>query len=1059
MSADQSADASATPAEQSAANTTAPEPEAPKTLGDPVIAAAATSVSKRVDLLRPRVMWLLFLGTLSVAALIALGEVDRLISAVTGAGRTSFSLSSVGGPLGFTARGAWAEWASSGLNDEVATWVICSIVLDVIFIVCYVVVLLIFIRGWTSANPREFSGSEWILWTLVAVEVVEIVLLLCAQGLVRAGAEASETLLEVASWAVLGVALIKWIVFAVLVAAILRNDGTRHALGRIIARTWHALWLHRLSTVLVVLLFVLACIPQDGVLDQLPDIQRGWIGSPMGVVFFLAAMGAILLAAIAAFALGRARTRRGISRWAGKIPTADEEVRNTLGWWAIAPAAWIGVWLITLAVALLNGRPLFESVAASAAFFWVILAIVVVPSIIFRKREWATKPIKADKPRAVYTWLVGDALAIAVFIVGGLGLVRSMAAPVFLGPDETVGFGLALLLFIIGAVIAITSPFLFWGLSRGTPWRVLKPLVRRNDPTESRAAGTDQFGRHVFWLVIICAAAIVILILTALYPMHIASGIGPVALTVLIITAWTALLGSFTVAIQDYRPLALFRWMRLEATPVLTLAITLPLIYAAVVSSQGWDPTLHAVREIEAVTPSEEEEEEEDDATPEEPTIDTLADRIAQLDCTATIGGKLVQPVVLIAAEGGGIRAAYWTARALDELKEKHPCIAESVLVSSGVSGGSVGLVLTATGAVNGEPALQTTRDGKVREADEAWAGLAGPGVVGSAAAALLSGDVIASALGIHVPSFDETDGFEWRDRAALIERGWIAAADELKEPYDASSNERTGFMLLNSTDTNSGCRVLVGSDVFETGSAPPDCESAGDAPATSWWLGDECQTSLDWASAAMLSGRFPIVTPAGQMPTASGCPRDAQLIDGGYSEGSALGTIADLGPAIMRSIQSANAEPGRENYLFPIVVYLRNSSGFDIVKPLGELTAEPLVPLVGFAAAAQQVTDVTWLQRISASLANACPALPMVDGKYPAKPSDCEETNSAARKDIRNGVVVVAPGTTPTVVPPLGWALSNYSIDSLEQALKVESECEKGKSAVAGASRLCELP
>ncbi|MFP5288311.1 MAG: hypothetical protein ACLGI9_21425, partial [Thermoanaerobaculia bacterium] len=48
-------------------------------------------------------------------------------------------------------------------------------------------------------------------------------------------------------------------------------------------------------------------------------------------------------------------------------------------------------------------------------------------------------------------------------------------------------------------------------------------------------------------------------------------------------------------------------------------------------------------------------------------------------------------PVFLVAAEGGGIRAAYWTAIALAEIQDRHPAFARHVFAISGISGGSLG--------------------------------------------------------------------------------------------------------------------------------------------------------------------------------------------------------------------------------------------------------------------------------------------------------------------------------------------------------------------------------
>ena len=51
------------------------------------------------------------------------------------------------------------------------------------------------------------------------------------------------------------------------------------------------------------------------------------------------------------------------------------------------------------------------------------------------------------------------------------------------------------------------------------------------------------------------------------------------------------------------------------------------------------------------------------------------------------------------------------------------------------------------------------------------------------------------------------------------------------------------------------------------------------------------------------------------------------------------------------------------------------------------------------------------------------------------------------------------APETRPAVVPPLGWALSTFSTDSLEAALQDEKgNCDRGKKAEYRPVNLCAL-
>jgi|GEM_PF-3671408 len=77
-----------------------------------------------------------------------------------------------------------------------------------------------------------------------------------------------------------------------------------------------------------------------------------------------------------------------------------------------------------------------------------------------------------------------------------------------------------------------------------------------------------------------------------------------------------------------------------------------------------------------------------------EPIAGTCSDLIkAGAVTTETQSDAKPRPMFLISAEGGGIRAAYWTAVSLEELSQKRsrPLLEETALLS-GVSGGSLGL-------------------------------------------------------------------------------------------------------------------------------------------------------------------------------------------------------------------------------------------------------------------------------------------------------------------------------------------------------------------------------
>lgn len=1050
---------------------------------DEASTALLEAARTRVDKARPSVIRWTIAVVAAAMSLIVMAEIDRLIAASpnlqTG---ESHALSAVIGPLGVTATEAWAGWAQSAVPAQVGGWIVWSVILDAVFVACYASIVYGFVKKRYGSPAAGKQLARRLTIAIVVAEAVEaLVLLWLAFGLVFGW--------PTWPWAEAIAALGKWGVVLVVLVIILRIDDTRRALARGIARGWQALWFHRLSAVPVALLAVLACVPAEGVLDQLPDLQRQWIGSDDAIRYVLFAALAIGVAAIAAFALGRARTRRSVFHEILGVGRIERSAKDVSLWWAIPIAAWLLVAGIAFLSALLLG------VDPGQWAGWGAVAFVAVPVLVVgisMWMEWAgytppPDPRENDPPRAIYAWLTGDVLAVAVVTVGGLGIVRSMALPVMLGLGGDLslpGLPGAVLLLIVGVVVALASPLIVGGFVEPAP-HPLRLLVERNDPTELRTPPQHvddppdpMWRRHQRWQLLIMVVGILALLVLGLWPFFPAA-FGPVATTVLVIVLWTMVLGAFAVALQEYEPLVIFRWLRLRATPVLTLGLVIPLIYGAAFSAMSLDGRPHEIRMLSA---------------PSDGETSTIDARLAENDCEWDVDGETIRPVILIAAEGGGIRAAYWTGRAMEELA-KVDCLDRAVLFSSGISGGSVGLTLA---DLKGEGS-----------ATDSLTKLSSPETIATAVSGLVIGDAIASALGVKLPSFvaapdDFTPGdgsnpfgWMWRDRAALIETGWISDVQGLNAPYSTKASPTAGFILLNSTDVDSGCRVIVGSDaalapldaLTESGDAsaegdvaaepadaaaeptdapgePADapaeatptaepgesrCDRPASQPAVSWWLGDECKKLIDSATATMLSARFPIVTPGGRLPKAADCDSSAQLVDGGYAEGTGLGTLADLAPQITAILREKNSDAQfRDAPYVPIVVYLRNSGGFDLVKALKDVTAEPLVPLVGYAAKATQLTDAAWLQRLSGALADVCE-----EGN-----TTCTNAVKATREKLSGQTVVAAPETRPAVVPPLGWALSTFSIGSLEAALtkEITTPCAAESTQELRPVRLCAL-
>src|SRR5918993_1325752 len=178
----------------------------------------------------------------------------------------------------------------------------------------------------------------------------------------------------------------------------------------------------------------------------------------------------------------------------------------------------------------------------------------------------------------------------------------------------------------------------------------------------------------------------------------------------------------------------------------------------------------------------------------------------------------------------------------------------------------------------------------------------------------------------------------------------------------------------------------------------------------------------MDWATAALLSARFPIVSPAGRTgaATGDGCDDvpDVQLGDGGIVDNSGLATISDLVPEVMESVRVKNAEittSTRESpWVVPIVVYVSNSPGGDLPSSVEDVWTDLTIALDAQPDGnTAQNSDRAWLQRIAGNTIGACAA------------EDCASAATKVRDSVGKGVAVVAPRSGPTVSAPLGWALS----------------------------------
>ncbi|MDF2048881.1 hypothetical protein [Arthrobacter sp. Cr_A7] len=578
-------------------------------------------------------------------------------------------------------------------------------------------------------------------------------------------------------------------------------------------------------------------------------------------------------------------------------------------------------------------------------------------------------------------------------------------------------------------------------------------VVEGSETSSSEAGGTSKKARRPTRetaISIVCiVVSFLVLVGTAVFPFQVAERLGAAAMTIVALGAWSLFLGTIQVALQQHRPPFIFYVARFRAVPLLTLLFVVPFV----INLDGGVAAVHAIRSSG------------DPPTPGTPTLGTktLADSLIdpawdswgppsktgcdksleiEASSAANPAGvqRHIRPVILVAAQGGGIRAAYWTGRTMEAISRSAACISESVLLASGVSGSSVGLVVA---SLSRGPNKEATTESLNRLSDSK--------TLATAMAGYLAGDGIAAVSGVRVPTLEDGK-WSWHDRAALIEMAWERREESLKSTFSPTPSKSTGALVLNSTDSVSGCRVILAqqdslaaprseqatkNEAGEPGDLECDAADMGTAAAISFQHltgSTRCMASLHWSTIAMLSARFPFVTPAGRLPEGQGgcsSPYKAQLVDGGYADNTGLATLFDLVPEIRERVLRANSKADgtkEKPFVFPVLMYVENSLGSDIDEK-GKMSAEFLMPLRDKDVKEKQVAADAWIQRIATGLEDVCPS----DIEY------CDDTHTKFQETIPAGVVVVSPATRPAIAPPLGWTLSGLSRANLCKALEME--------------------
>ncbi|MDQ1530900.1 MAG: hypothetical protein QOE37_1005, partial [Microbacteriaceae bacterium] len=661
-------------------------------------------------------LWAALAATVSAGGLVMMAEIDRLVASSSSPAYPSAALY---GPfhLFATDQRVLTAWngAVSGDVPALATWLHEQLVADLLFLAGYTALLLVIDRRFRL----RLTGL------VVAVGFADLLEDVVAWFVFEPTAHGA-TDLHVTGPLVCALAVVtqaKWLAWLVLLIGLVFRLWQRYVAGqapagatglppadrvraarRAAREAMHALFHQRFSLIVVGLLALMTVVPSGGVLDQAPDIIRRLLpagGSPPDWVRLVAtAIGAAGLCAALVY-LGAVRAYGVLDESASATPTADpidQRVPSTGVWWLGGAGLGAAVLGVLMAVGLVAPDPW--------AFGLPVAALVIgVASLVLRWRGVPAVPLR-PRPAGPQTFArtrhIGRLLAYSVPVVVLLAAARAVTPVLALDG----GPGLALVLLPLAGASAV--------------WLVLAAVLKRSGPlgresgsssplhprvagrTDTGSPGLLRGGRGKSAILLTAVAFAVISALLVVLPLWYGSAVGLLAVMMTSFTGLAALFATISIWIQRVAPPRLFQVMALRRTPAVTLLVLVAIITnlfavssphdvrtpsaAANTAALGrWRSTTWeaAVANWLGGTTGPDTAPGGRTCTPPRTSVDDAGPHAT--------GPITVRPMVFLALEGGGMRAAYWAADFLKGVLANR-CLADDVVAVSSVSGGSVGL-------------------------------------------------------------------------------------------------------------------------------------------------------------------------------------------------------------------------------------------------------------------------------------------------------------------------------------------------------------------------------
>jgi hypothetical protein len=287
-------------------------------------------------------------------------------------------------------------------------------------------------------------------------------------------------------------------------------------------------------------------------------------------------------------------------------------------------------------------------------------------------------------------------------------------------------------------------------------------------------------------------------------------------------------------------------------------------------------------------------------AIPFRPTLDQAFDQWADvLVKDRSVIDSDGRHVFLVTSEGGGIRAAYWTARVLRELRQHLAKFDDRTFMMSGVSGGAVGEAVY-VGCDSGDSSGAAVEDAALLSCINRFGR---SDILTPMIGAWLFEDALARVLPTSLPKM-------WGPRATLciqpgcgfLSRGlWFEQALERAVPrlrtgivsLEQPRGARVPQLFLNSTWVETGDRAVASAVRVDWSTSFPEALDQLGYAAEGGPQSPRPPVDMPLSAAAHNSGRFTFVNAIGVLRNAG--DQAGHLADGGYFDNSGSHTAIDV--------------------------------------------------------------------------------------------------------------------------------------------------------------------